>query len=88
MQLAVDTARRLSWLKKYLLLILMLIVTPNIKASDTLVLVAAESEPTAYLENGQIKGVLVDILTEAFRRIDHPINILLMPLFHSRVLPP
>jgi polar amino acid transport system substrate-binding protein len=36
--------------------------------AETLVLAAADSRPTAYMENGKPAGLLVDIVTEAFRR--------------------
>jgi polar amino acid transport system substrate-binding protein len=45
----------------------------------SLVLVAADSAPTAYMENGRPSGILVDVVTEAFRRSGHPFEIQLMP---------
>ena len=33
-----------------------------------LVLVAADSAPTAYMEDGKPSGILVDVVTEAFQR--------------------
>lgn len=47
--------------------------------SAELVLVAADSPPTAYMERGKPTGILVDIVTEAFRRAGYPIEIRLMP---------
>jgi polar amino acid transport system substrate-binding protein len=44
-----------------------------------LVLVAADSAPTAYMENGKLAGILVDVVTEAFRRSGDQIEIQLMP---------
>jgi len=44
-----------------------------------LVFAAADSKPTAYMENGKVTGQLVDIVNEAFLRIGHPIKIRLMP---------
>jgi polar amino acid transport system substrate-binding protein len=44
-----------------------------------LVLVAADSAPTAYMEDGKPSGILVDVVTEAFRRTGHQFEIQLMP---------
>ncbi len=51
----------------------------NSSYAKELVFAAADSEPTAYMENGKVTGLLVDIITEAFNRTGHPINIKLMP---------
>jgi polar amino acid transport system substrate-binding protein len=45
----------------------------------SLVLVAADSAPTAYMENGRPSGILVDVVTEAFRRTGQQFEIQLMP---------
>ncbi|MEO5795751.1 MAG: transporter substrate-binding domain-containing protein [Rhodoferax sp.] len=47
--------------------------------AEELVLVAADSRPTAYIENGKPTGILVDVVTEAFRRSGHSVKIQLMP---------
>ena len=47
--------------------------------SRGLVLVAADSAPTAYMENGKPSGILVDVVTEAFKRTGHQFEIQLMP---------
>ena len=44
-----------------------------------LVLVAADSAPTAYMEGKRPTGILVDVVTEAFQRTDHQFEIQLMP---------
>jgi len=44
-----------------------------------LVLVAADSAPTAYMQDGKPTGILVDVVTEAFRRSGHQFEIQLMP---------
>jgi polar amino acid transport system substrate-binding protein len=44
-----------------------------------LVLVAADSAPTAYMQAGRPSGILVDVVTEAFRRTGHQFEIQLMP---------
>src|ERR1700759_161237 len=45
----------------------------------SLVLVAADSAPTAYMQDGRPSGILVDVVTEAFRRTGHQFEIQLMP---------
>lgn len=47
--------------------------------SASLVLVAADSAPTAYMEKERPSGILVDVVTEAFRRTGHQFEIQLMP---------
>jgi polar amino acid transport system substrate-binding protein len=47
--------------------------------SAGLVLVAADSSPTAYMKDGKPSGILVDVVTEAFRRTGEPFEIQLMP---------
>jgi polar amino acid transport system substrate-binding protein len=44
-----------------------------------LVLVAADSAPTAFMQAGRPSGILVDVVTEAFRRTGHQFEIQLMP---------
>jgi len=44
-----------------------------------LVLVAADSSPTAYMQDGKPSGILVDVVTEAFRRTGDQFEIQLMP---------
>jgi len=44
-----------------------------------LVLVAADSAPTAYMEDGRPTGMLVDVVTEAFQRTGSQVEIRLMP---------
>jgi polar amino acid transport system substrate-binding protein len=47
--------------------------------SGGLVLVAADSAPTAYMEDGKPSGILVDVVTEAFQRAGYQFEIQLMP---------
>jgi polar amino acid transport system substrate-binding protein len=44
-----------------------------------LVLVAADSSPTAYVKDGKPSGILVDVVTEAFRRTGEPFEVQVMP---------
>jgi polar amino acid transport system substrate-binding protein len=44
-----------------------------------IVLVAADSTPTAYMKDGKPSGILVDVVTEAFRRMGGQFEIQLMP---------
>lgn len=46
---------------------------------EGLVLVAADSAPTAYMKDGRPSGILVDVVTEAFQRAGHKFEIRLMP---------
>jgi len=62
-----------------LLFIITAMVTTNFIYAGELVLVAADSAPTAYIQNGKPAGILVDVVTEAFRRAGYPITIRLMP---------
>ncbi|APW41886.1 substrate-binding periplasmic protein [Rhodoferax saidenbachensis] len=47
--------------------------------AQTLVLAAADSVPTAYVEHGKQTGLLVDVITEVFKRIGYPVDIAIMP---------
>jgi len=47
--------------------------------AQTLVLAAADSVPTAYMDNGKQTGLLVDVVKEAFKRAGHSVEIRLMP---------
>ncbi|AZN38223.1 transporter substrate-binding domain-containing protein [Iodobacter ciconiae] len=49
----------------------------------TLELVTLQYPPYQYEENGQIKGLVVDIVKEVFRRMQQPVNITLMPWTRS-----
>lgn len=51
----------------------------SVVRADTLVLAAADTWPTAYLVNGRPTGMLVDLVTEAFRRAGHSVEVRLMP---------
>lgn len=65
--------------KIWLTLILFTAFSVNSVHASELVFAAANTRPTAYMEDDKLTGVLVDILTEAFRRADYPIKIKLMP---------
>jgi len=47
--------------------------------AGTFVLAATNTHPTAFLVDGKPTGVLVDLVTEAFRREGHSVTIKLMP---------
>ena len=47
--------------------------------TQTLVLAAADSVPTAYFDNGKPAGLLVDVLEEASKRAGYPIKVRLLP---------
>lgn len=48
-------------------------------SAQTLVLAAADSIPTAYVDNGKKSGMLVDVINEAFKRTGHSVEIAIMP---------
>ncbi|WP_136810228.1 substrate-binding periplasmic protein [Desulfosediminicola flagellatus] len=52
---------------------------PQTVFAETIVLAAADSTPTAYTENGKQSGILVDVINEAFKRADYPVEIKIMP---------
>lgn len=52
--------------------------TPTTSA-QALVLAAADSVPTAYIDNGKQSGILVDVINEAFRRAGYTVQIKIMP---------
>lgn len=56
-------------------------VMPTMAA--TLELVTLQYPPYQYEENGETKGFVVDIVKEAFRRLQQPIKITLMPWTRS-----
>ena len=47
--------------------------------AQTLVLAAADSVPTAYIDNGKQSGILVDVINEVFRRAGYSVEIMIMP---------
>jgi polar amino acid transport system substrate-binding protein len=75
----IRTSAQLSGSLRSLLLALAIAVTGCGNAYAGLVLVAADSAPTAYMQDGKPSGILVDVVTEAFRRTGHQFEIQLMP---------
>lgn len=61
------------------MVILVITKASNSVYAEDLVLVAADSRPTAYIVDGKPTGILVDVVTEAFRRSGHSVKIQLMP---------
>jgi polar amino acid transport system substrate-binding protein len=55
------------------------IVFATAAAEEPVIIVSPESHPYAYREGEAIKGVLHDLVTEAFRRAHHPIEIRFFP---------
>lgn len=66
-------------LKLWLWALLAVTMASSTVYAENLVLVAADSRPTAYMADGKPTGILVDVVTEAFRRSGHSIKIQLMP---------
>jgi polar amino acid transport system substrate-binding protein len=56
-----------------------LVATVSVPRADTLVLAAANTWPTAYLDDGRPTGMLVDLINEAYRRAGHSVEVKLMP---------
>jgi len=54
-------------------------LTASAVCGETLVLAAADSRPTAFLVDGKPTGMLVDLVTEAYRRAGQSVEIKLMP---------
>ena len=50
-----------------------------VASAETLVLAAADSVPTAYVDNGKQTGMLVDVITAVFKRTGYSIEIAIMP---------
>lgn len=63
-----------------LLIMLVSIITAREAQAETLLLAAALTRPTAYFQaSGKPTGMLVDIVTEAFRRAGYQVEFKLMP---------
>lgn len=63
-----------------LLLLLGLLLAGRAGASDQPVVVATtERLPMAYVENGRLTGVLVDLTQEVFRRVGRPLDFRVLP---------
>lgn len=61
-------------------LFLIFLFSSNMAFAEKIVLVAAEkSIPTSYLEKGEQRGILIDVINEAFNRAGYSVEILLMP---------
>lgn len=71
--------RKRSWLGACLWVACLVPMGLSVACAQTLVLGAANSIPTAYVENGKQSGMLVDVSNEAFQRAGYPIQIALMP---------
>ena len=66
-------------LRLWLSAMLAITMASHVVYAENLVLVAADSRPTAYMANGKPTGILVDVVTEALRRSGHAVKIKLMP---------
>ncbi len=63
----------------YILLMLYLTTGYAVAEQQPLELVTLQYPPYEYEEKGEIKGIAVDLITEAFKRMDQPINITFYP---------
>lgn len=64
---------------RWLWLTLLVPMGISVACAQTLVLAAADSVPTAYVDNGRQSGMLVDVINEAFKRTGHSVEIAIMP---------
>ncbi len=55
--------------------------SPNF--AETLELVTLQYPPYEYEENGEVKGLAVEIVKEVFKRLDQPISIKVYPWARS-----
>lgn len=65
--------------KIIVLMVYFILVFINLAYGKTLELVTLEYPPYEYTENRKIKGIAVDIVKEAFRRMNQTINITVLP---------
>ena len=66
-----------------LLLCVGMLFSANQASARTLELVTLQYPPYEYAEEGEVKGFVVDIVTEVFRRMQQPIHISLLPWARS-----
>lgn len=68
-----------SWMWSCVWLIGLLPLSLSVASAKPLVLAAADSVPTAFVDKGKQTGMLVDVINEAFRRTGYPVEIAIMP---------
>ena len=74
--IALQTKKALA----YLLIVSSFLVVPGSTArADPLVLASPDARPTTFLADGKPTGILVDVVTEAFRRTGRSVDIKIMP---------
>lgn len=61
------------------ILMISLLAVSNAASGETLVFAVTDTQPTAYPVNGKPAGILVELVTEAFRRAGHTVEIKFMP---------
>ena len=69
----------LSWLWCALWMTCLVPMSIPVASAQTLVLAAADSIPTAYVDNGKQSGILVDVINEVFHRAGYSVEIAIMP---------
>ncbi len=60
--------------------------TAGVVLADTIKLVTFEYPPYEYTENGEVKGMAVDIVREAFSLMNHAVSIEVLPWTRCQVL--
>lgn len=68
---------------RFISLLLMLAAVPAMAGETPIVIDSPEGHPYAYRENDHLTGLFYDLVTEAFRRANHPVEIHLVPWARS-----
>jgi polar amino acid transport system substrate-binding protein len=68
-----------SWLWSCVWMTCLVPMSISTASAQALVLAAADSIPTAFMDNGKQAGMLVDVIHEAFKRTGYSIEIAIMP---------
>ena len=72
-------ARQTKKALAFLLVSSFLATTASAARAEALVLAAPDARPTTFLADGKPTGILVDVVTEAFRRTGRSVDIKIMP---------
>ncbi len=66
-------------MKKVLFAVVLLLLSAQFAVAGSYNLVTLENPPFEYTDNGKVTGVCVDVVTEAFKRMGHTVNIEMQP---------
>ncbi len=76
--------RILPYLSRFIALPLTYFAMQGVHASEPLHLVTASLPPFSFEENGQARGIAVDLVKEAFARLRKPVNISYLPMTRAQ----